>query len=203
MSDKTKLVKRLEKLLPTALADQVAEEVVDSLWLAEHDEEVRAGVVPEGTEWEYGWKSHFPNGEEYEWLACDSREHAEQQIRSYQSVEQVSGYEDDEHLTYSLWRRTKSKAGEWVPVKQEGAEPSGRLVAGLPQTGGDADSERDDADQSEPDAEPVHERVIHPPRDDEDEQEQGAEEQVPVELHTDDSTPAPRHTGMKQEGAKT
>lgn len=50
MSDKTKLVKRLEKLLPTALADQVAEEVVDSLWLAEHDEEVRASVVAEEPE---------------------------------------------------------------------------------------------------------------------------------------------------------
>ncbi|GAA1147977.1 hypothetical protein GCM10009651_35860 [Microbacterium natoriense] len=87
-------------------------------WLAAHDAVVRAGVVAEEPEWEYGWKSHFPNGEEYEWLACESREDAERQIRSNQDVERVSGYEDDERLTYSLWKRTKSKAGPWVPVEE-------------------------------------------------------------------------------------
>lgn len=90
-----------------------------------------------------------------------------------------------------------------VPVTQEGAGPSGLLVAGLLHTSGDADSEREDADQPETDAEPVSERLIHPPRDDEHEQEQGADEQVPVELHTDDSTPDERHTSMKQDGADT
>lgn len=91
-------------------------------WLAAHDAEVRAGVVAEEPEWEYGWKSHFPNGEEYEWLACESRRDAEQQIRSAQAAETVSGYEGDERLTYSLWKRTKSRPGPWVRVKQEGAD---------------------------------------------------------------------------------
>lgn len=86
-------------------------------------------------------------------------------------------------------------------VKKEGASLSGLLVPGTPHAGGDPDSEREDADQPETNAEPVPEGLIHPPGNDEHEQEQGADEQVPVELHTDDSTPGGRHTGMKQEGA--
>ncbi|WP_217181567.1 hypothetical protein [Streptomyces sp. AC495_CC817] len=35
-------------------------------------------------EWEYGWRSHFSNGEEYERLACSSRDQAEREIRQYQ-----------------------------------------------------------------------------------------------------------------------
>lgn len=86
-------------------------------------------------------------------------------------------------------------------VKQEGASPSGFPVAGLLHAGGDPHTEREHTDQPETDAEPVPERLIHPPGHDKHEQEQGTDEQVPVELHTDDSTPAGRHTGMKQEGA--
>lgn len=73
MSDKAKLVKRLEKLLPTALADQVAEEVVDSLWLAEHDEEVRAGVVAEeprikATSTRIAWQNGFTMNGDFDWV---------------------------------------------------------------------------------------------------------------------------------------
>jgi hypothetical protein len=53
-SDDSKLVQRLGKLLPPALADQIAAEVLDSLWLAEHDQALREAVLAEQTEpdWE-------------------------------------------------------------------------------------------------------------------------------------------------------
>lgn len=76
---------------------------------------------PKLTEWEYGWRSFFPNGEEYEWLATHSREDAEQQIRDFQEEEDASfAAKDDSEgkLTYSLWRRQKSKAGAWERVEE-------------------------------------------------------------------------------------
>lgn len=105
MSDKAKLVKRLEKFLPTALADQIAEEVVDSLWLAEHDEEVRAGVVAEEPEWEYGIHSDITGNVNSVGAPWMDREFAEKVTANH------SG-------NYGVRRR---KAGPWVPVKQEGA----------------------------------------------------------------------------------
>ncbi|RBO72824.1 hypothetical protein [Microbacterium sp. H6] len=87
-------------------------------WLAAHDAEVRAGVVAEEPEWEYGWRSLWPDGEEYEWQALPNREAAEEAIRIHQDFEdntdQIGG-----RLEFTLWKRTKSKAGPWVPVKQE------------------------------------------------------------------------------------
>lgn len=71
------------------------------------------------SEWEYGWRSFFSSGEEYEWLATHSREDAEQQIRDLQEEEAASfAAKDDSEgkLTYSLWRRQKSKAGAWEKV---------------------------------------------------------------------------------------
>lgn len=64
-----------------------------------------------------------------------------------------------------------------MPVKQEGPEASGLLVSRLvvPEVA-DAYSEREDADQSEADADPVPEGAVHPPRGDEHEEEQGADE---------------------------
>lgn len=107
-------------------------------WLAAHDAEVRAqtlvqarqiaevraSVVAEEPEWEYGWRSMWANGEEYEWQALPSREAAEEAIRVHQDFEdntdQIGG-----RLEFTLWKRTKSKAGPWVPVEQEGAGTDG------------------------------------------------------------------------------
>lgn len=72
-------------------------------------------------EWEYGWRAFFPNGAEYEWLATHSREDAEQQIKDFQEEEDASfAAKDDSEgkLTYSLWRRQKSKAGAWERVEE-------------------------------------------------------------------------------------
>lgn len=76
---------------------------------------------PKLTEWEYGWRSFFANGEEYEWLATHSREDAEQQIRDFQEEEDArfSAKDNSEgKLTYSLWRRRKSEAGPWERVEE-------------------------------------------------------------------------------------
>lgn len=165
---------------------------------------IAAGVVTEEPGWEYG----------YELIESDTRDvlsrgwpfdTAEQ--AGEDAAKRAAEEFDPEYppLIPQVVRRSKCgpwlAVGGWVPVKQEGASPSGLPVAGLLHTGGDSHAEREDADQPETDAEPVPERLIHPPGDDEHEQEQGADEQVPVELHTDDSTPDGRHTGMKQEGA--
>lgn len=110
MSDKVKLVKRLEKLLPTALADQVAEEVVDSLWLAEHDEEVRAGFVAEEPEWEYGI-SYAPGNEEFEGQDLATIQ------RRVKYIRRTNGY-----YSGSVHAVRRIRAGDSVPVKQEGGE---------------------------------------------------------------------------------
>lgn len=65
--------------------------------------------------WEYGWRSFFANGEEYEWLATNSREEAEQQIKDYQEEENRNF--GDGKLTYSLWKRLVAKPGPWVSVE--------------------------------------------------------------------------------------
>lgn len=65
---------------------------------------------------------------------------------------------------------------ELAAANEEGASPSGFLAAGLPHTSGDADPEHEDARQPEREPEAARERVIHPPRDDEHEQGQEADE---------------------------
>ena len=72
------------------------------------------------TGWEYGWRAFFANGEEYEWLACDSREDAEHAAREYQKEEDRGSYTDG-HLTYSVWRRRVVAPGPWSPIP-EGTE---------------------------------------------------------------------------------
>lgn len=146
------------------------------------ESEVRAGVV----------------AEEPEWGIANAKTPDKVWPLSEEGARATAAAEPGQWIIYS---RPKTVVHEWVPVKQEGASPSGLPVAGLLHAGGDSHTEREDADQPETDAEPVPERLIHPPGDYEHEQEQGTDEQVPVELHTDDSTPAGRHTGMKQEGA--
>lgn len=76
--------------------------------------------TPQSTDWEYGWRSFFPNGEEYEWLATHSREDAEQQIKDYQEEEdqKFGAGEAEGKLTYSLWRRRKAAAGAWERVEE-------------------------------------------------------------------------------------
>jgi hypothetical protein len=152
-----------------------------------------AGVVAEEPEWEYG----------FNWV---DRPYIEPHAVALGADEDITAWAkrvQAEVGEVRLFQRTApSSAGEWVPVKQEGAEPSGLLVSHLVGSKvADAHPEREDADQPQTDAEPVPERAVHPPRDDEHEEEQRANEQVPVELHTDDSTPDGRHTGMKREGA--
>lgn len=73
-----------------------------------------------GTDWEYGWRSFFSNGEECEWFACYSREAALQQIADYQFEENASYPKGPNtgRLTYSLWRRQKSQAGPWEKVEE-------------------------------------------------------------------------------------
>lgn len=75
---------------------------------------------PQLTEWEYGWRSFFSNGEEYEWLVTHSRADAEQQMKDYQEEEEADfvGKDSEGRLTYSLWRRRKSEAGPWERVEE-------------------------------------------------------------------------------------
>ncbi len=75
---------------------------------------------PQSTDWEYGWRSFFPNGEEFEWLATHSREDAEQQIKDYQEEEdqKFGAGEAEGKLTYSLWRRRRAASGAWERVEE-------------------------------------------------------------------------------------
>jgi hypothetical protein len=175
-------------------------------WMEWHNVRVRRGFVAEEPETVWQWsyvEKWVDDSGVYERVTFDREDRARRYFRD--NVERVEGlnqeFEADDQIIASIEKRRTFEPGPWVPVKQEGAEPSGRLVASLLQTGGDADPEQEDARQSETDAEPVHERVVDPAGDDEHEQEQGAEEQIPVELHTDDSTPTPRNAGMNREGA--
>lgn len=77
----------------------------------------RFAVTPKDeTEWEYGWRCFFDNGEEHEWLACASRDEAEYQAAEYQIEEDATHPAGAGHLTYSVWRRRTAKAGPWEPV---------------------------------------------------------------------------------------
>ena len=73
-------------------------------WLAAHDAEVRAGVVAEEPEWEYGIRAdgddepYTDHSDDPDWL-CD----------------QITPEPGD-----AIVRRRK--AGPWVPVKQEGEQ---------------------------------------------------------------------------------
>ncbi|UTT53791.1 hypothetical protein [Microbacterium maritypicum] len=186
MSDEYTITTRSEGLLgkvgqwgAALITDEELLEALDA-----HDAEVRAGAV----------------AEEPEWGIANAKTPDKVWALSEEGARETAAAEPGQWIIYS---RPKTVVHEWVPVKQEGASPSGLPVAGLLHAGGDSYTEREDADQPETDAEPVPEGLIHPPGDDEHEQEQGADEQVPVELHTDDSTPDGRHTSMKQEGAET
>lgn len=66
--------------------------------------------------WEYGWVSNFEDGEEYEWLACGSREDAERQVRENQAEEDVQ--ENPGHLTYTVRRRRPGVPGPWEPAPE-------------------------------------------------------------------------------------
>jgi len=81
-----------------------------------------AVATPQDTEWEYGWRCFFDNGEEYEWLACASREEAEYQAAEYQIEEDATHPAGAGHLTYSVWRRRTAKAGPWEPLPGEAAD---------------------------------------------------------------------------------
>lgn len=87
-------------------------------WLAAHDAEVRAGVVVEEPEWEYGVSYSTPSGPSVDGY----------RMRSYMKVESVEKAREFAALVDRpmIQKRTKAvPAGEWVsvPVKQEGAEP--------------------------------------------------------------------------------
>ncbi|MBG9886981.1 hypothetical protein ABE10_10730, partial [Bacillus toyonensis] len=77
-------------------------------------------------EWEYGWRSFFPEGEEYEWRACANREDAEAQIAAAQAKEDSGVYGDLHPLTYSLWRREVREPGPWLPVPADETEGEDR-----------------------------------------------------------------------------
>ncbi|WP_312672852.1 hypothetical protein [Microbacterium sp.] len=70
-------------------------------WLAAHDADVRAGVVAEEPEWEYG-------------------------IRDTAGDEMIAGPQSTTEGLVPLFAgevlERRRKAGPWVPVKQEGAE---------------------------------------------------------------------------------
>lgn len=85
-------------------------------WLEAERERIREELKAEAAEenWEYGWRSFFPGGEEYEWLNLPSREEAEADIRSLQEAEESE--DKDIRLTYSLWRRRTTTPGSWERV---------------------------------------------------------------------------------------
>lgn len=71
-------------------------------WLAAHDAEVRAGVVTEEPEWEYGWRDDRP----VRWASGTNLP------ASFPKT--VYPYESRPGLT----RVRRRKAGPWVPVEQ-------------------------------------------------------------------------------------
>lgn len=73
------------------------------------------------TRWEYGWRSFFASGAEWEWLACSSREDAVTQIKDLQEAEDAARYGEG-HLMYSLWRREVREPGPWLPVPADETE---------------------------------------------------------------------------------
>lgn len=76
--------------------------------LAAHDAEVRAGVVTEEAEWEYGVRATGDN---------------EPFTDHYDSLDAMSE-EFDGRVVWNVDEEIvrRRKAGPWVPVKQEGAE---------------------------------------------------------------------------------
>ena len=78
-------------------------------WLAAHDAEVRAQVVAEEPEWEYGISSGH-GSENY----VGTRESVDARVRSFEKA--GAPLRDGEQIV------RRRKVGLWVPVKQEGAE---------------------------------------------------------------------------------
>lgn len=94
---------------------QVARDEFDR-WLAAHDAEVRAGVVTEEPEWEYGTLREVVDG----WERGD-------RYGEHQYVSGVSGRLNHDPSTVTGVRPLdravrRRKAGPWVPVQQEGAD---------------------------------------------------------------------------------
>lgn len=85
--------------------------------LAAHDAEVRAGVAAEEPEWEYGYTS--------KWGTIAASSQADAESRAADHTRGIAEARESGDLTYHgklMKRIAASKPGEWVPVKQEGAE---------------------------------------------------------------------------------
>lgn len=78
-------------------------------WLAVHDAEVRAGVVAEESEWEYGISSGHGSVN-----YVGTREYVDARVQSFEKA--GAPLCDGEQIV------RRRKVGLWVPVKQEGAE---------------------------------------------------------------------------------
>lgn len=68
-------------------------------------------------QWEFGWRSFFENGEEYEWLAV------EDEAAAIAAVAEARAEEDSAShlypLTFTVWKRLREISGPWVPVDPE------------------------------------------------------------------------------------
>ncbi|RUQ07019.1 hypothetical protein D8M34_05990 [Microbacterium sp. HSID17254] len=96
---------------PDAAERKAERERMFRRWLAAHDAEVRAGVVAEEPEWDYGvgWRW---NGTVYA-FSTGTRDAAEEYIGRHP--------DDPDFGPHFLVRREPERsAGLWVPVKQEG-----------------------------------------------------------------------------------
>lgn len=100
-------IEAADRVIAGMVAGSSAVEAFDR-WQAAHDAEVRAGVVAEEPEWEYGW-------------------HTGSTVSLIGRREQI-----DEWLMVRGWKlgegdwgsriMQRTAAGPWVPVKQEGAD---------------------------------------------------------------------------------
>lgn len=95
---------------------QVAGEIFDR-WLAAHDAEVRAQVVAEEPEWEYGYTS--------KWGTITASSQADAESRAADHARGIAQHRESGDLKYHgkvVKRIAAPKPGEWVPVMQEGAD---------------------------------------------------------------------------------
>lgn len=83
-------------------------------WLAAHDAEVRAGVVAEEPEWEYGFQlRESDSGDVYDQeVGFDTEQDA-----TDEGNKRIHDEDDDEYPPLALRLIRRAKSGPWVPLE--------------------------------------------------------------------------------------
>lgn len=115
MTDAERTRKLIAKL--RTRAEQTNQFVME--WALEDAADMLQQYLDEASDrqWQYGWKSFLPDGEEYEWLDHVTREEAEAEIAHGIELEKTSTPKED-RLTYKLVRRRVVEPGPWEEVPE-------------------------------------------------------------------------------------